>query len=87
MNTKTIGKLVRNSRKNQGLTQAGAAGYLNVGTRFLSDLENGKPTVQIEKALKVMEGIGFEILAQRTTGSTGFPDTGDRCLLPRQTTG
>ncbi len=63
MNTKTIGRLVRNSRKDQGLTQADAAGYLNVGTRFLSDLENGKPTVQLEKALHVLEGLGFKVLA------------------------
>lgn len=62
MDSKTIGKRVRNLRKKQGLTQAEAAGYLNVGARFLSDLENGKPTVQLEKALQVMEGIGFEIL-------------------------
>ena len=63
MDTKTIGDLVRKSRKDQGLTQAEAAGYLNVGTRFLSDLENGKPTVQLEKALHVLKGLGFEVLA------------------------
>lgn len=63
MNTQTIGKLVRTSRKEQGLTQAEAAGYLNVGTRFLSDLENGKPTDQLEKALHVVEGLGFKNFA------------------------
>jgi HTH-type transcriptional regulator / antitoxin HipB len=63
MNTKRIGKLVRKSRKEQGLTQAEAAGYLNVGIRFLSDLENGKPTVQLEKAIHVLEGLGFKLLA------------------------
>jgi HTH-type transcriptional regulator/antitoxin HipB len=63
MNTKKIGELVRKSRKDQGLTQAEAAGYLNVGVRFLSDLENGKPTVQLEKALHVLQGIGFKIFA------------------------
>jgi len=57
MNTKTIGELVKKSRKDQGLTQAEAAGYLNVGTRFLSDLENGKPTVQLEK------GLGLKVMA------------------------
>jgi HTH-type transcriptional regulator / antitoxin HipB len=61
MNVKTIGSLVRNARKQQGLTQAEAAGYMNVGSRFLSELENGKPTVQMEKALRVIESIGFEI--------------------------
>lgn len=63
MDAKTIGKLVRESRKKQGLTQAEAAGYLNVGTRFLSDLENGKPTAQLEKVLVVLEGLGFKLLA------------------------
>jgi y4mF family transcriptional regulator len=63
MDTKTIGKLVKKLRKDQGLTQSEAAGYLNVGTRFLSDLENGKPTIQIEKALHVLEGIGLKIFA------------------------
>ncbi len=33
-----------------------------MGTRFLSDLENGKPTIQIGKAFQVLEGIGFKIL-------------------------
>lgn len=63
MNTKTIGILVKKSRKNQSLTQSEAAGYLNVGTRFLSDLENGKPTVQLEKALHVLKGLGLELFA------------------------
>lgn len=63
MDTKTIGRLIRQARKEQGLTQAEAAGYLNVGTRFLSDLENGKPTVQLEKALHVLKGMGFKLLA------------------------
>ncbi len=63
MDTKTIGELVKKSRKDQGLTQAEAAGYLNVGTRFLSDLENGKPTVQLEKALHVLKGLGLEVIA------------------------
>ena len=63
MDTKIIGELVKKSRKDQGLTQAEAAGYLNVGTRFLSDLENGKPTVQLEKALHVLKGLGLEVIA------------------------
>ena len=62
MNTKIIGKLIRQSRKEQGLTQAEAAAFMNVGTRFLSDLENGKPTVQLEKALQVLNAIGFKVM-------------------------
>ncbi len=62
MDVKTIGNLIRKARKKQKFTQSEAAGFLNVGTRFLSDLENGKPTVQLEKALKVLEGVGFTVL-------------------------
>ncbi|GAB6146022.1 helix-turn-helix domain-containing protein [Desulfocicer niacini] len=62
MDTKTIGMLVRKARKRQKFTQAEAAGYLNVGIRFLSDLENGKSTVQMEKALQVLEGVGYKIM-------------------------
>lgn len=62
MDAKTIGRLIRQSRKEQGLTQAEAAAYMNVGTRFLSDLENGKPTAQLEKALQVLNAIGFKVM-------------------------
>jgi len=58
---KLFGIRLKNLRKKQGLTQVEAAGYLNVGPRFLSDLENGKPTVQLEKAIQVIESIGFKI--------------------------
>lgn len=62
MDSKSIGELIKTVRKKQGFTQAEAAGYLNVGIRFLSELENGKPTVQLGKVLQVLEGFGYEIL-------------------------
>lgn len=62
MNTKELGLLVKTARKAQGFTQQEAAGYLNVGTRFLSDLENGKPTAQIGKVIEVLKGLGFELV-------------------------
>ena len=37
------------SRKIQNFTQVQLAQLSNVGTRFLSDLENGKPTCEIDK--------------------------------------
>ncbi len=61
MDAKIIGQYIREARKAQGLTQTEAAGYLNVGVRFLSDLENGKPTVQLDKALQVLEGMGYRV--------------------------
>ncbi|MCP3941741.1 MAG: helix-turn-helix transcriptional regulator [Desulfobacteraceae bacterium] len=62
MDTKKIGQLIKKTRKDQKITQADAAGLLNVGTRFLSDLENGKPTIQLGKALTILEGLGLEVI-------------------------
>ena len=56
---KTIGALLRTKRKQMGLTQSVAAGLCNVGTRFISELENGKPTMHFDKVLKVLKRFGF----------------------------
>ena len=56
---KAIGALLRTKRKQMKLTQTEAAGLCNVGTRFISELENGKPTMHFDKALKVLKHFGF----------------------------
>lgn len=56
---KAIGALLRTKRKEMKLTQTEAAGLCNVGTRFVSDLENGKPTMHFDKALKVLNRFGL----------------------------
>jgi HTH-type transcriptional regulator/antitoxin HipB len=55
------GKTVRKKRKEDGLTLADAAALCGVGYRFLSDLENGKPTVEFGKTLQVLAGLGLEV--------------------------
>ena len=42
---KDIGTIVRAERKKLGMTQAELALNVGTGIRFISDLENGKPTV------------------------------------------
>ena len=56
---KNLGKTVRKRRKNSGLTQAEAAALCGIGTRFLSELENGKQSLQIGKVLQVLSGLGL----------------------------
>ena len=56
---KVIGAMLRMKRKQMKLTQSDAAGLCNVGTRFISELENGKPTMHFDKALKVLNRFGF----------------------------
>lgn len=56
-----IAKTVRHKRKELKLTQAQLAGLCNVGTRFVSDLENAKPTCQLDKTLKILNGLGIKL--------------------------
>ena len=56
-----IGDAVHKARKKQGATQAEFASLCAVGVRFISDLENGKPTVQVGKLLQVLKCLGLEV--------------------------
>ena len=56
-----IGKLVRLYRKEQLVTQAELAALCAVGVRFISNLENGKPTVELGKVLHVLKCLGLEV--------------------------
>ena len=56
-----IGTAIRKKRKKDGLTLADAAALSGVGYRFMSDLENGKETMQIGKVLKVMTALGLNM--------------------------
>ncbi|MGA1825209.1 MAG: type II toxin-antitoxin system Y4mF family antitoxin [bacterium] len=59
-NVKDIGNLMKNRRKDVKLTQRELAGLCSVGVRFISELENGKKTLEIEKVLKVAKNLGFD---------------------------
>lgn len=61
MDTRTLGSLVRDERKAQGLRQEELAAASGVGVRFVVDLEAGKPTVQLAKALQVLSTLGCSV--------------------------
>ena len=44
MTADEIGKIIRKARKEQGITQSTLAMIANTAPRFISNLENGKPT-------------------------------------------
>lgn len=54
-----LGRAVREKRKKLAFTQAEAVAFCQVGTRFFSDLENGKDTLQIGKVLNVLKAFGL----------------------------
>jgi len=59
-NVHEIGKVIKNKRKIIKLTQKNLASLCCVGTRFISELENGKNTLEIGKVLKVIKNLGFD---------------------------
>ena len=61
------GSLVRVQRKRLALKQSDIAGLGNTGNRFIVDLENGKPTLQLQKVLAVMDLLGLEVVVRPKT--------------------
>ena len=62
-NVSDIGRLIRQTRKAQGLTIVEFSGLANVGYRFVSNIENGKPTAHIGKALLLLDKLGIKLYA------------------------
>lgn len=60
-----LGKLVREFRVSQKMTQSDILGLANTGNRFIVELENGKPTVQLQKVLDVLDILGLEVVIQK----------------------
>jgi len=58
-----IGKLVRERRGAQGLTQPDLALAAGVGVRFIVDVERGKPTTQIALVLRLLACLGIGLSA------------------------
>lgn len=63
-NAGDLGALIRKKRKEDGLTLHDAAAICGVSHVFLSALENGKESVQLNKVLQVSACLGIEIHAQ-----------------------
>jgi HTH-type transcriptional regulator/antitoxin HipB len=56
-----IGKLIRDTRKKLGVTQKDLALTSGTGMRFIIDLEKGKETCEIGKALAILNTLGIKI--------------------------
>lgn len=55
-----FGLLIRQERKAQKLTQEELAAISGVGVRFLRELELGKESCQLGRALRVLDTLGLE---------------------------
>ena len=61
MNSVEFGRIIRQNRVAQGLRQAQLAAAVGVGLRFLIELEGGKPTAHLGKALAIVKALGCRI--------------------------
>ena len=61
-NAMELGKIVASQRKTQGLMQSDLAGLAQTGTRFISDLDNGKGTVQSDKTMHIMNMLSLDVV-------------------------
>jgi HTH-type transcriptional regulator / antitoxin HipB len=59
--TQQIGQFIRDTRKKFGVTQKALALTSGTGLRFVIDLEKGKETCEIGKALTILNTLGIKI--------------------------
>lgn len=60
-----LGLVVQYLRQERNVRQQQLADLAGVGRRFLSELENGKETLEFDKALKVAAALGIELIVRQ----------------------
>ena len=62
--SKQFGEAIRARRKKLGYTQAFLADFSGFSVTFISDLERGKPTAELCKAIRLANLLGLDILIE-----------------------
>ena len=63
-NAEELGTLIRQERKRKGYSQTKLAHYAGVGINYISNLENGKDTAELGKAIRVLNTLGVDLFAE-----------------------
>ena len=61
MTSELFGQTIRDLRRRQGMTQRDLALVIDAGERFINELEAGKATCQLGKALAAAAAVGWKI--------------------------
>ncbi|CDZ33117.1 Transcriptional regulator, XRE family [Neorhizobium galegae bv. officinalis] len=77
-----FGAAVRKKRKGLGWTQKELASRSGTGERFIVELESGKPSCQLEKALIVTRTVGIEIGDLKTAQASSTASEDGLGFLP-----
>lgn len=62
--TKNFGQYLKKRRKQKGYTQQELAMHCGCSTSFISHLENGRKTAEIEKSIIVAHMLGIDIFLE-----------------------
>jgi len=57
-----LGQAARQQRKRQQVSITEVAPLINLGPRFISEVERGKDTAEIGKVLQLLDGLGLAVL-------------------------
>ena len=65
LDSKDLGKAIRGRRKELNYTQAYLSEFTGFSVSFISDVENGKPTVELEKTIKLLHMLGLDLNVEK----------------------
>jgi len=65
-----LGRLARQGREAQNLALRAAAPRANVGPRFLSEFERGKPTAELAKVISAVNAAGLDLAVVKRPGNS-----------------
>ena len=60
--TKSFGEIIKKRRKKLGYTQKYVSDVSGISASFISDLENGKATIEIGKAIYLANLLGIDVV-------------------------
>jgi len=58
---KYLGKAIQNTRKKKNMRQSDLADITGTSVKFISDVERGKETIQMDKAFVLLRALGLKL--------------------------
>ena len=63
--SKSLGQAIKARRKELHYTQAALSEFTGLSVTFISDLEHGKPTAEIEKTIRLIHILGMDLWMEK----------------------
>ena len=63
--SKSLGQAIRERRRELKYTQAYLSEFTGLSVTFISDLERGKPTAEIEKTIRLVNVLEMDLMVEK----------------------